>query len=308
MEMIIMEFSQNNSLCKSNLEMDNSKESFVKLLEYILDDLNVNKIYTSAISPFKQNGPTSTTAEHRFDIVLSGLKHITFAAENEMQDVMLKPGEVHYCPPDNWKWPLWDSFHEMSSILYGPDYIRLTYINYDHYSEYFKTHGALTFYITSTAIDKAGQKILSAMLDIVKTEKRIDIYHLFTVLMQLTLNCLKQDELRLNYRAHSTWWKLMNYLNNNFYYPINRAHVASEFGLSPSYVSRLFAREASMGFTATLRQLRMEHAVRLLTSSNMNIEELTEQCGYLSKTFFIAAFKRHYGMTPGNYRKQCQKK
>ena len=293
---------------KTQLEMTSSKDSFIILLEYILKELNISKIYSSESLPFKKNGPVSTGPEHRFDIVLSGSKHMTFPAKGKIQDIMLTPGEVHYCPPENWKWPLWDSFHEMSSILYGPDYIRLTYINYDQHTEYFKTHGALIFYITSKAVDKTGQKILSAMSDIVDRKKSINIHHLFIVLLELTLVYLKTDQQRLNYQAHSTWWELVNYLNNNFYYPINRAHVASEFNLSPSYISRLFKKEGNMGFNATLRNLRMKHAQRLLINSDINIEEITEQCGYLSKTFFTAAFKRHTGITPGNYRKQYLKK
>jgi AraC-like DNA-binding protein len=292
------------SVGESKLEMDDSKDAFIKLLEYILFNLAITKVYTSESQPYKRNGPVSTTDEHRFDIVISGLKHMTFAADNKMQDIVMKPGEVHYCPPDNWKWPLWDSFHEMSSVLFGLDYIRLTYINYDQYSDYFKTHGALIFYITSSAIGQAGQKILDAMLDIVETKKTAELHHLFIVLMQLTLDNLKKDTPRSNYRSHITWYKLISYLNNNFYYPINRAHVAAEFGLSPSYVSRLFAREGAEGFNATLRRMRMEHAARLLIGSSMSIEEITEQCGYLSETFFIAAFKQYYGMPPGQFRRK----
>lgn len=286
------------------LKMDSSKEAFIRLLEHVINELKVHKVFSSESTPFKRNGPVSVTNEHRFDIVISGVKHMTFAAGGTIKDIMMEPGDVHYAPPNNWKWPVWDSFHEMSSILFGPDYIRLTYINYNKYTEYFKTHGALIYYITSNGVDQAGQKILSAMQLIAQTGKDSELNNLFMIMLRLTLDCLIKDEPCINNRSRETWHKLVNYLNNNFYYPINRAHVAAEFGLSPSYISRLFKREGNTGFNETLRNLRMEYAIRLLSDSDMNIKEITEQCGYLSDTFFIAAFKNHYGVSPGQFRKQ----
>ncbi len=291
----------------SQLEMNNSREAFVRLLEYMLNRLDIRKVHASTRRPFKRKGPVSVSTEHRFDVVLTGVKHMTFAADGEIQDVMMKPGEVHYSPPNAWKWPLWDSLHEMSSIIYGLDYVRITYINYDRHSEYFKTHGALIFYITSGDIGPAGQHLLAAMADIAENKRGAELHHLFVPLAQLTLECLKQEKdiRRPSYCAQNTWHQLLEYVNNNFYYPINRDQVAAEFGLSPSYVSRLFAAKGEAGFNETLRRLRMERAVRMLTdSSDMNIEEITRQCGYLSKTFFISAFKQHYGITPGQFRKK----
>lgn len=121
-------------------------------------------------------------------------------------------------------------------------------------------------------------------------------------LLKLTLEEFENDHPRTFGKAHATWLRINQYLQENFYYPINRAHVAKEFKLNPSYLSRLFVEEGSGGFTATLRNLRMEHAAVLLKNTSMSVSEVCDECGYLSPTFFSSAFKNHFDMPPGKYR------
>jgi AraC-like DNA-binding protein len=56
------------------------------------------------------------------------------------------------------------------------------------------------------------------------------------------------------------------------------------------------------GFNQTLRRLRLEHAALLLKNTHMSINEITDACGYLSSTYFIAAFKKYFRVSPGKYR------
>ena len=103
-------------------------------------------------------------------------------------------------------------------------------------------------------------------------------------------------------KGHATWLKINEYLDENFYYPINRASVADAFKINPSHLSRLFASEGSEGFNATLQRLRMQHSATLLKKSCMPIKEISEHCGYVSTIYFIAAFKKYHGIPPGRYR------
>lgn len=53
-----------------------------------------------------------------------------------------------------------------------------------------------------------------------------------------------------------------------------------------------------------LLELRMEFARHLLLRSNMDIEETADEAGFSSAGYFIQAFKRHFGTTPGAFRRE----
>lgn len=280
-----------------------SQESFVKLFGYILNDLNIRKVYLSQKAPACKSRKTPVTPFARIDIPLSGRKHMQFACNNEIQDINMQAGELHYCPPLCWKLPLWDSLHSMASIVYAPGYIRFTYINHDHLSSVYEREGAHIFYHTAKPLSPAGYATIHALN--IYAESASDSgaeKELMQALLKLTFEELKNDHPRTFGKAHATWLRINQYLQENFYYPINRAHVAKEFDLNPSYVSRLFVEEGTDGFNATLRNLRMEHAALLLKNTSMSVAEICDECGYLSTTFFIAAFKNHFGIPPGKYR------
>jgi len=77
------------------------------------------------------------------------------------------------------------------------------------------------------------------------------------------------------------------------------AHV----GMSPSYFSAFFIREAGVGFKEYVTAERLSVARRLLRESRQSINAISEKCGFLTPSYFISVFKSQMGMTPGAYRK-----
>ena len=53
---------------------------------------------------------------------------------------------------------------------------------------------------------------------------------------------------------------------------------------------------------ATLREIRMRHAARLLKNSNMYIDQVSKESGYNSKTSFSRVFRQTFGKYPNEYR------
>ena len=57
-----------------------------------------------------------------------------------------------------------------------------------------------------------------------------------------------------------------------------------------------------------LRKRRMERAAELLHTPGLSLEGVAKAVGYSSVSQFAAAFRRQYGVTPGEYRKKCLNK
>jgi AraC-like DNA-binding protein len=164
--------------------------------------------------------------------------------------------------------------------------------------------GPDVFFHTSAPLCDAANHLLETLKELANDlDEKIEIKsHLMKALLLLVLDNLNKNELLQTNKAHRSWLQASNYLRNNFYYPINRAHVAHELGLNPTYLLRLFMINSATSFTAALRQLRMDHAALLLKNTDMTVIEITDQCGYLSYSYFATAFKKYYGMTPGIFR------
>ena len=106
-----------------------------------------------------------------------------------------------------------------------------------------------------------------------------------------------------SYDDDITNW-LVEYVEANVYNPIlSLKLLGDEFSLSVSQVSRLFQKKMGVGFAEWLTVRRIRHAQELLQSfPGMEIAQVGFQCGYSSDISFRRAFKKHTGLTPGDYR------
>ncbi|TBL80725.1 helix-turn-helix domain-containing protein [Paenibacillus thalictri] len=79
--------------------------------------------------------------------------------------------------------------------------------------------------------------------------------------------------------------------------------VAEQFGLNPSYLSRLFKKLSGQSFVQFTANLKIEKAKQLLLTTQLSVFEIAEAVGYTERTFG-RVFKNVTGTTPANYRVQ----
>jgi AraC-like DNA-binding protein len=279
-----------------------SKESFINLLRFIIDDIGVEKVFFSSKNPLPK-GKSSFMDTDSLDIPLSGRKRMEFASGGEIRNMELRPGEVHFAPSLRWKRPVWDIPHAMSSIVYHNDHIRITYINHESPApSLLERPPAEIFFHTSAPLNIIGMSILKTLTLMAESGDDSGAAEAMRSLLIVTLAVLENDAPSVEGKAYRTWLTISQYIREHFDSPINRAHVAKTFNLNPSYVSRLFNTFSDENFNVSLRRIRLEHAAILLEQTDLTIDEVTDTCGYLSSTYFIAAFHKHYGMPPGKYR------
>lgn len=78
--------------------------------------------------------------------------------------------------------------------------------------------------------------------------------------------------------------------------------VAVSVGMSPSYFSAVFSREAGKTFVEYLTETRMEKAKELLMCSPMKTSEIGYEVGYKDPHYFSYIFKKTQGCSPKEYR------
>ncbi len=79
--------------------------------------------------------------------------------------------------------------------------------------------------------------------------------------------------------------------------------VASAFGVSTYYLSKLFPTYQGCNFSSYVESVRMNAASDLLRTTNLEISVVAERVGFSSPNTFAKAFRRSFGVNPTAYRR-----
>lgn len=97
--------------------------------------------------------------------------------------------------------------------------------------------------------------------------------------------------------------KMKNYVKNHYMEEITMKMVATEIGLTTSYMSTLFKKKTGETYKDYLINYRLTKAKILLLETTFPISTISERIGYDNEHYFSKVFKQKIGMTPSYYRK-----
>jgi AraC-like DNA-binding protein len=95
----------------------------------------------------------------------------------------------------------------------------------------------------------------------------------------------------------------LQYLRENFRESLRLPDVARKAGFSVPVFTRAFKQATGTSFLAYVRLLRVEHAKKLLSTSQMTTEQIAQVCGFQSQHHLLRSFKKVTTKTPGEYRR-----
>lgn len=95
-----------------------------------------------------------------------------------------------------------------------------------------------------------------------------------------------------------------SYMDEHYGKHLTLEEVASQIYLSPAYFSSLFKKETGFLFSDYLIKIRMEQAKKMIEQLDGSTAQIAEKVGYKDVKHFREMFRKVYGMTPSEYRKQ----
>lgn len=98
----------------------------------------------------------------------------------------------------------------------------------------------------------------------------------------------------------------LSYIHAHFTENISLSDVAASLFISNEHFSRVFRQYTDSTFSEYLLSVRLNHAKRLLTSTQLSITQIAESSGFNYNSYFSKAFKNYYGETPAEYRKKIK--
>ncbi|WP_135556645.1 AraC family transcriptional regulator [Paenibacillus cymbidii] len=97
--------------------------------------------------------------------------------------------------------------------------------------------------------------------------------------------------------------EIIGYIQQDYKENLRLSQIAAKFHLNPSHLSRQFKSATGMTLTAFITVRRIQHARRLLLTSNRTITEIALESGFHNLSYFNAMFKRMIGMSPKLFQK-----
>ena len=104
----------------------------------------------------------------------------------------------------------------------------------------------------------------------------------------------------------ATFDKMIAYINEHYQQKIELEDIAKIGGYNVAYTSQFFKRQMGISFIDYLLRLRLREATTRLTSSDEAVARIASSCGFADIKAFNVAFKKHFHLTPTEYRKQVK--
>jgi transcriptional regulator GlxA family with amidase domain len=81
-------------------------------------------------------------------------------------------------------------------------------------------------------------------------------------------------------------------------------YVSVRLGIGRRTLERRFKGAVGRGIDEQIRQTRLERAVELIDTSDLTISEIAEKAGFANLYYFSSVLKKHYGISPKQYRRE----
>lgn len=95
---------------------------------------------------------------------------------------------------------------------------------------------------------------------------------------------------------------IITYMEHDFRHIESIAQIAEKFEISSSHLTRDFLHEVGISPIKYLTKVRIQHAKKLLQTTNLTVNEIADACGYEQTNYFCKVFKTVVGQTPLQYR------
>lgn len=120
--------------------------------------------------------------------------------------------------------------------------------------------------------------------------------------------CQRCAEEKLPAGISTEVYRSLVYIHTHICETISVTDLAKHIGRSSSYLTRRFKEELGMSINACVMGYKLSEAKKLLTYSDKSLAQISYFFGFSSQSYFQNVFRKEFGMTPAQYRKQTQKR
>ena len=212
----------------------------------------------------------------------------------QQRSCTLRPGDIVFIDCTQ--------YHEYHTLgeFWENYYIRFDGVCARTYHDYINRNGWRVF--PGNPID-ATRKLIGSIINLCITpgdeaplEISLALSRLLTGLAQKAEKSADTAELSLPVR------QAKDFIDRNYTRPITLQDIARAALISPYHLSRIFKKQTSATPHAYLVSRRIDKAKRLLLTTQLNIQSISDRVGFSNVNILIRSFKAATGVTPAAFR------
>jgi len=119
----------------------------------------------------------------------------------------------------------------------------------------------------------------------------------------LTEEAAEEQSLEIKEDRQNFVEESVKFIKEHFTERLTLEMVASKVFVNPKYFSHIFKKDMGVSFTEYIINLRIQHACRLLETTNYQAYRISLECGFSDPSYFNRVFCAQMHMTPQSYRK-----
>ena len=97
---------------------------------------------------------------------------------------------------------------------------------------------------------------------------------------------------------------VIKYIEDNYNRNISINELASLSYISENYLIHEFKKVTRLSINQVINIIRLRHSNELLYNPKLSISDISEACGFNNYSYFYTSYKKAYGISPSEYRKQ----
>ena len=125
---------------------------------------------------------------------------------------------------------------------------------------------------------------------------------------QITLYLKNGAEPIISYSRHGYISQVLTLLENSCGEKLTSKQLAERFHVSRNKLEADFKQATGQTIYNFRMQLQLQSARALLATTNQSLVEVANACGFTDESHLIRSFRKHFGVTPGTFRKQHKEK
>lgn len=128
---------------------------------------------------------------------------------------------------------------------------------------------------------------------------------LFQMMFSLVTNHRMDDSRAAQKRTLEKVKLALSFIHENYTRPISVEEIAAACHYSQSHFMKFFKECMGLGFVRYLNDYRLGVASQMLLATDEGITEISGRTGFDSPSYFNRVFKRKYGVSPRQFRKEA---
>ena len=94
----------------------------------------------------------------------------------------------------------------------------------------------------------------------------------------------------------------MKYIAKHIAEDISLTRLSEVTGYNTCYLSRVFKSQTGVNLSEYIGRKKMECIQALMQDTDLNIGDIADRCGFVSRTYFNRFVRKHTGMSPKDYK------